>query len=325
MPSESYLNINESLTAFSDVGLTNNPLMRHFDWSRNMNGLVVFNPKAEQHLVPPRSRLAIFDTLRSLSFNGTTAIDVSYLVDNTYRFKFAGGTDPVFAINVPLVFVGTQFTVAVNSNQTVTMAANAAVFGAVAGGSYIYIYSPTDNPAASFSVLNSGVWVVLSANANTLVLARPTNTAFQGTGQIVTCDAASNMLNYTLASVQIGDKVRIDTPFASGSRGTYVVSGLTSKWVDVTSTTPIVSETGILPNTTGMIFFGASKRFTRVETDQRAKVYFNGSISEADEIEPWAPGDRKLMGWQEKVGPVWALAVYNTSTVPMVVNVFTCE
>lgn len=325
MSQPSQLNINESIVAFSDVGLTNNPAMKHFDWARNLNGLTVYSPKAEQHLVPPRTMLTVFDGLRATTFDNTTQITVSSLVDTTYRFKFTGGTDPGFAINNPLAFVATQFDIAIYPNQTVKLTAGAAVFAGVTGGSYLYIYSPTDNPSAAFNTLNSGVWVVLSNSANTeLTLSRPAGAPFSAFAQTVTCDATDNVINYNLSTVQVGDKVRIEAPFSVSSQATYVVLGVTSKWVDLVSTTPIVSEV-VLPGTTGLTFYYGGKRFTRVETDQRAKVYFNGSTSESQELDPWTPGDRKYMAWQERIGPVWSLDVYNLASVPMVVNVFSAE
>jgi hypothetical protein len=325
MAQESQLNINQSVVAFSDVGMTNNPLFKHYDWTRNLNNLTVYSPKAEQHLIPARSMLSIFDGLRATTFDGTTSIVVSNVADTTYRFKFASGTDPSFAINNPLTFTGAVLTVAIFANQTITLGANSAVFTGVAGGSIIYIYSPTDNPSAALSVLNSGAWVVMSNSANTtLTLARPAGTPFQALGQTVTCDAADNVINYTLSAVQIGDKLRIEAPFAMASQATYVVSSVTSKWVDIVSTTPIVSET-VTATTLGMTFYYGGKRYLRVETDQRAKMYLNGSTSESQELDPWVAGDRKYMAWQERVGPVWSLDIFNLASVPMVCNIFSAE
>jgi hypothetical protein len=325
MAQPSQLNINSNTVAYSDSGLTNNPQFKHFDWTRNLNGLVVYSPKAEQHLVPARSMLSLFNGLRATTFDGTTSIVVSNLIDTTYRFKFSAGTDPSFAVNVPVTFTGAILTLTVLPNQTVTLGANSAVFTGIAGGTTLYIYSPTDNPSAAFSVLNAGAWVVMSNVANTtLTLARPSGTAFQALTQSVTCDSANNVMAYNLSAVQVGDKVRIEAPFATASQATYVVSAVTSKWIDVVSTVPLVSET-VTPSTTGMLFYASGKRYLRIETDQRAKVYFNGSTSESQEIEPWQAGDRKLMGWQERIGPVWSLDVFNLASVPMTCNVFSAE
>lgn len=321
----SQLNLNESIVAFSDQGLTNNPTLRHFDWTRNINGLTVYQPKAEQHLVPPRSMLNVFDGLRATTFDATTQIVVTNLIDQTYRFKFAAGTDPSFATNNPLSFTGETITVAIMPNQTVKMSCPNAIFGGVASGSYLYVYSTADNPAAVFSPLNAGVWVVLSNSANQeLTLSRPSGTSFQAFGEIVVASSADNVANYTLNSVQVGDKLRLEFPFSMNSRATYEVAAVTSKWIDVISTTPIVTET-ILPDIGGMSFYWGGKRFLRVETDQRAKLYFNGSMSENEELDPWQSGDRKFMAWNERVGPVWSLNVFNLATVPMVVNVFSAE
>lgn len=321
----SQMNINQNVVAFSDTGLTNNPTMRLFDWGRNINGLTVYQPKAEQHLVPARGSLTLLNGLRTMTFDGTTRITVSNLVDDTYRFAFTAGTDPTFATNIPLSFVGQTLTVTVGTNQTVTLTAGSASFAGVTEGSYVYIYSPTDNPSAAFSVLNSGVWVVMANGSDTtLTLARPTGTSFSATPESITASATGNMIAYTLGNVQVGDKMRIITPFALASRATYTVESVTSKWVDVVSTVALVGEV-VAPSTTGMVFYVGGKRYIRVEANQRSQIFFNGDTNNNQELEPWQAGDLKFMAWQERVGPVWAASITNLATVPMVVNVFSAE
>jgi hypothetical protein len=73
-----------------------------------------------------------------------------------------------------------------------------------------------------------------------------------------------------------------------------------------------------------MVFYLA-KRFTRIEVNQRANVYYNGAGDQAQELEPWVSGDTAQMAWREHVGPVWSILVYNLSQVPMTVNIFSCE
>lgn len=325
MSQPSQLNINTSIVAFSDVGVTNNPTMRNFDWGKNLNGLTVYNPKAEQLMLAARATKVLFSDLRSTSFGANTSIRVDYLTDNTYRLWFNSGTDPVFATDIPLSFGSTQMTVSSNANQTVTLTAVSAIFTGITANSYLYIYSPTDHAAAAFSPLNSGAWVVLQNVTNTiLTLARPTGTDFSSADETVTCAAANNMICYTPTDIQANDKVRLLSPFNVNSRSTFVITSVTSKWLDILSTAPLAEET-VTAGTTGMAIYGSSKRFTRIEADQRVSVQFNGASDSSQEIEPWTPGDRKLMGWQERIGPVWSISVTNLTNVPVLINLFTAE
>jgi hypothetical protein len=132
------------------------------------------------------------------------------------------------------------------------------------------------------------------------------------------------MIAFVPTTVQVGDKVRISAGFAVDTRQTYEVTEVTSDWFKVVSTLPLPDETGIIPTSTGMVFYLA-KRFTRIEVNQRANVYYNGAGDQAQELEPWVSGDSSQMAWNERVGPVWSILVYNLSQVPMTVNIFSAE
>lgn len=321
----SQLNINTSIVAFSDVGQTNNPTMKNFDWGRNLNGLIVSNPKAEQMVLAPGATKVLFNDLRATTFGANTSIAVAFLTENTYRLRFAGGTDPTFATDIPLTFPSTQMAVATQGNQTVVITAVAGIFTGIVPGSYIYIYSPVDNPTAAFSPLNAGAWVVIANPDNlNLTLARPAGTDFSSTDETVTCAAAGNMICFTPGAVVAGDKVRLAAPFAVGSRRTYRIQAVTSKWIDIFSSVPLAIET-VTAGTTGMFIYGSSKRYTRLEADQRVIVQFNGAADTVQELEPWVAGDPRQMGWQERIGPVWSISVTNLAAVPVTVNLFTAE
>ncbi len=324
-PNPAFLNINSSAVAFQDAVLTNNPLMRTFDWSRRQNGLQIQNPEARTFMVPARQMMTLFNAARNTTIDNTTAFSVTYLNDGTYKFAWTGGTNPSLATDQALSFGATQMTVTVAANQIVTITAGSGTpFVNVTPGATLYINSSVDMVSPSFNILNAGYWNVVTATSTVLTLVRPPGSSFSATSEVVAAATSADMVAFVLSTVQIGDKVRITSGFSVDTRQTYEILEVTSKWFKVASTLPLPNETGILPTATGMVFYLA-KRFTRIEVDQRASVYYNGATDQVQELEPWVAGDQANMAWQERVGPVWSIIVYNLSRTPMLVNVFSAE
>jgi hypothetical protein len=321
-----FLNINSSAVAFQDQVLTNNPLMRSFDWTRRMNGIQVASPEARTFTVPGRQMLTLFNSARATTIDGTTLFSIKYLADNTYRFAWAGGTNPSLATDQGLTFGATNMTVAIAANQVVTITAlSGTPFTNVTAGATLYINGPYDVTTPKFSIANSGYWNVSTATSTVLTLVRPRGTTFQALAETVTgATGANDMIAFVPTTIQVGDKVRISAGFAVDTRQTFEITDVTSDWFKVVSTLPLADESLISPTASGMVFYLA-KRFTRIEVDQRANVYYNGAGDQAQELEPWVSGDSAQMAWQERVGPVWSIIIYNLSQVPMTVNSFSCE
>jgi hypothetical protein len=321
-----FLNINSSAVAFQDQVLTNNPLLRSFDWNRRLNNIQVASPEARTFTVPGRQMMTLFNSARATTIDATTIFAVKYLSGSTYRFAWTGGTNPSLATDQALTFGVTNFTVAVASNQVVTITAlSGTPFINVTAGATLYINGPTDVAVPTFNILNSGYWNVSTATSTVLTLVRPSGSPFSAIAETVTgATGANDMIAFVPTTVQVGDKMRISAGFAVDTRQTYEVVEVTSDWVKVVSTLPLPDEAGIIPTSSGMVFYLA-KRFTRIEVNQRANIYYNGAGDQAQELEPWVSGDASQMAWQERVGPVWSLLVYNLSQVPMTVNVFSCE
>jgi hypothetical protein len=321
-----FLNINSSAVAFQDQVLTNNPLLRAFDWNRRINGLQVESPDARTFTVPARQMVTLFDVSRPTTIANDTAFSVTYLADNTYKFSWTGGSDPTLATTQVLTYSGIEMTVAVAANQIVTITASTGTpFTNITSGATLYINGTQDVATPNFSILNSGYWNVSTASDTVLTLIRPLGTSFSAVAEVVASSSAANdMIAFVLSTVQVGNKVRISSTFSVDTRQTFTVTEVTPNWFKVMSSMPLPNETNKTPGPTGMVFYLA-KRFTRIEVNQRAKIYYNGANDQAQELEPWVPGDSSNMAWQERVGPVWTLSVYNLSMVPMAVNVFSCE
>jgi hypothetical protein len=321
------LNVNSNACSYGDTTINSNPKRKFFDWQRNYNGIVVQNPKSEQYTVPSRQMMNLFNGTRPTTVGASTAFDLVFLADSRYRFKYVSGTNPGLATDIGLAFTSVTFIVTVNANSTLTIVAQAGAtpFTAVASGHTIYIYGPADGVVGAFNAQNAGEWKVLSSTSNTIVLSRFSGTTFDGVSETVTCSATDNMMAYLLSVVQVNDKVSIDAGFQIDAQRTYTIASVTPKWFEVVSTEPLVNETAIQPGASGIAFYSQMKRFVRLETDQDAKVYFNGSTDEHQIIQPWAAADPEQTGWLERCGPIWNATVYNRSLTPMTVTLFSVE
>lgn len=322
------LNINQSVVAFGDPSITNNPIQKYFDWTRNLNGLDVSSPRSEQFIVPPQSNKVVFNGARSTFIDGTTTFNLMYVANNTYRFLWVGGTDPGFETNRLLSF-NTTFQVTVNANQSVTITdtISANAFSTVAVGDTVYIFSTLDDPTAKFSAANAGFWSVLGVGAGgaSVTLTRPVGTDFSAINEVVSgVPAASNMLAFNPANIQAGDKLRIDGGFSVATQGTYEIVSATSHWVDVVNTAPLPNQMYVAPSG-NMVLLSRAKTFVRIEVDQRASIFLNNDVDAHQEIDPWVAADQTMMGWEERCGPVWAIKIQNLSTSPMTVNLFSVE
>jgi hypothetical protein len=324
---DAILNINSNAAAFGDQNLSNNPKRRFFDWTRNMNGLRIKNPKANTlTLYPGESRL-VFDGKRTLGADVTTQWDSKSLGSGVYRLSWnAVGTHPGLRTARAIPFVGIDITVSINNNSTVTMACSSNCFQNVQAGDNLYISLPTDSGPKPFNPANGGFWVVLSASPNAITLARPVGQSFNAAAEtvVVTNTNLGPILAYSSTGVQVGDTVDINAGFQVPVQKSYEVLSVTSQWFEVSSVSPLPEEAAVQPGTTGITFYTSAKTFMRVEADQDALVYFNG-YPVGVRIIPVLAGDPGNMGWFENTGVIWTLTVINRSQNPLNLNVFSAE
>jgi hypothetical protein len=324
------LNINTSIVAHGDPTLTNNPRLKFFDWTRNLNGVEVFSPKAEQYVVAAGTNITAFDGTVALGSQADTELSIRFLEGSTYRIQHTAGTDPQFAYDNAVSFAGIALSAVVNANQTLTLTDTTAgaSLAACAEGSIVYIYSALDDIDAAFSAANAGRWTVLSnSTGNVIILARPDGESFQGLTENVTCSSAGNLISYT-ENLHLGSKVWLGAPFSNAAKGVHEVSAFTSKWIDIISTVPLPDQASFLVDITAgsetILAFNICKRFLRVEVDQLARVRINGEIVRRN-VAPWSPADPDRMGWLEQTGYVWKLQVENETQYDMSLNIFSAE
>jgi hypothetical protein len=320
-----------SLTiAAGDATQNNNPALRFVDWKRSLQNLTVNNPRSEQVIVPAGESKTLFDGARTLSIDGTTQLDLSLstLGSDRYRLEFAGGTDPVFRTNRVVTGIsGVSQTLTVLNNGTLqVVAASGTPFVNIQVGDEVLIKGLMTGDASSpFSAINQGRWTVLGkASSLDITLVRPSGEDFQGVDETVSPTNNNQIIAYSQAGVQVGDKMALsDTDLPVSARRTYEVLAVTSKFVEFRSTAAI-ADASLTPDD-AIQFYVNGKRFTRIEADQECDVQVNGTSAGFNVVSPWLAGDPAQVGEYVHTGPVWSLTVTNLSNQPLHLNVITAE
>ena len=310
-----------SLTlAAGDSVASNSPNLKFVEWKRAQRAIPVRNPKSEGFEVGPGVEAVLFDGSRALAIDGTTAFDIalSPLAPDRYRISFTGGTDPAFRTDRGLNLTGVTLTLTEQANGSLLVAAGAGTpFAALQAGDEVFIPGLLTGDASSpFNAVNQGQWSVLgigSAGAN-VTLVRPNGQEAQGFSESVTPASAGQLLGYSSSGVQIGDGVDISAGFSLGTRRSYSVVAVTSKWIEVQCSQPLLAETGVLPGAAGFKAYSSAKRYVRLEADQECSVRANGDTSDFNRVGPWTPGDPEQIGEYVRTGPTWTLRVFNRST-----------
>lgn len=315
------LRLTSNALAYGDQGATSNPQKRYFDWSVDRK-YTVSNPKSEPVTVPPGDTLSLFSGTRTTSIAANTewTLALSPLASDRYRFTHSAGTAPALRTARVLTLGGSTVQMTANANATVSMAGVAGDFSAVQVGDTVLIPGTATGDAASpFDDLNVGYWTVLakSGGADQIELARPTGTTFTGKTEAVAVAADAEVLAYSAAGVQVGDKVNVNAGFSSPVLGTYTVVAVTPGWFEIETSKALPVAATATPGATGVIFYTLAKRYVRFEGDQEFVVRLNGASDNTTVVQPWTAGDPANTGTYEKVGPVWAASVVNLSSSPL--------
>jgi hypothetical protein len=200
------------------------------------------------------------------------------------------------------------------------MAATAGDFTAVVVGDTLFIPGvTTGDPAGPFSPLNEGYWTVLAKDgtSSTLQLSRPLNETFVGVSEVVTPSSASQLLVFSAAGVQVGDRVTVSMGFPPSVFNTYTVTSVTPTYFEVVSTLPLPVPTTATPTTAGIAFYTNAKRWIRLEYSQDCIIQLNGDTGNSNTCTPWEADDRLNTGAFEKAGICWSASITNLSAVPM--------
>ena len=125
--------------------------------------------------------------------------------------------------------------------------------------------------------------------------------------------------------LQLGDALLVESGFAQVVRGTYLVDRVSPTYVEFLSTAPLPTSAVAAVGATGVVFYGAARRFVRVESDQEVALRWNGSTDDTCRVVPLVAGTSAGAGWDEKVGTAWSLTIVNKSSRDANVRVFSAE
>lgn len=333
------LNISSSVQAYTDSGaVSSNPLQRVFDWTRKLLGVEVTRPSSRQFIVDPGATISIFNGSRSTSIDGTTAFTatISPLSSSRYRFTNSAGTAPAFRTARTISHTGVALTLTALTNGALQISAvTLNTWVNLVVGDQVFIPGiTTGDTAGPFNAANEGLWQVIgvapvsgqAARLLTLkrLATRPQDSA--PSSESVTTASAAQLIGFTAAGVQPNDNVEFASAlWSEGVRKNFLVDRVTPSWFEIVSTETLPLDVGVLPTSTGLIFYTDAKRFLRIEADQEAAVQVNGDSTQLNRISPISPADPNQVGWQERWGTCWSLSVINRSSNQMTLNVFAAD
>jgi hypothetical protein len=315
-----FLDLYSLTLASGDPVTSNSPNLKFVEWKRAQRAIPVQNPKSEGLTVAPGVEATVFDGSRVLTVDSTTAFDLalSPLASDRYRITFVGGTDPGFRIDRGLNLSGVALALTEQANGSLLVVSGAGTpFAALQAGDEVFIPGMLTGDASSpFNPVNQGRWSVLGVGASgaNVTLVRPAGQEFQGFTENVTPANAGQVLGYSSGGVQAGDGLDVSAGFASASRRTFAIVGVTSKWLEVQCSQALPADSAVLPGANGFKAFSSFKRHVRIESDQECSIRVNGDTSDFNRVSPWVAGDPDQIGEYVKSGPTWTLKVFNRST-----------
>jgi hypothetical protein len=303
------------------------------NWNPKYQFINVNNPKSEQWTVSPGATITPFSGTVSTSINSLTQFNVTEnpVLFGTYRFTWNGtGANPVFRTDRSLAFNTETLQVTNNNNVTATFTVTgSSTFSAVSVGDTLWLPGPTTGDSSTpFNVLNQGAWVVIGKSSGNLSVTatRLPGQPFSAVNETQTVTANSQVVAFSSSGVQIGNSVNISAGFSSVDFGNYVLTMVTPTWFEIVPGFNLPLETGIVPGTSGLVFYSMSKRFIRVECNQNATIQPNGLSSSLIQVQPIQVATPGMEGFFELWGPCWSLSVVNNNPgSPMTLLVISAE
>lgn len=325
----SILTIATHILAFEDADASSMPKYRLIDWSRSIQNVPCDDPQSRKYSIDPLAQEVVFDGQRTLAIDSTSRFSLggSPLDSSRYRITWTGGTAPGFRTDRGLDLTGVAVTVTVNSNSTVTLSVtDGTPFSVVQDGDVVFIPGiSTGDSRSVFNSMNEGYWTVLSVTATSIALSRFSGETFQALGEVVTVTAQQQVQAFSTTGVQVGDFVTLSAGFAMAALRSYAVRAVNPSWIEVISTSPLGSQTGVAPGAAGMTCYTNAKTFLHIEGDQEFAIRLNGATDDSQKVEPWLAGDPEKMGSYQKCGPCWKLVIVNKSPVKLNVIVLSAE
>ena len=324
-----FLNVLINILGYSDSAVTTNPLLRDTDYKRQFIGIPTASSFSQRLAIPAQTFMTVASTARALSQDATTQYKIDLYQNNTFRFSWAGGTNPAIKTKRSVTYSNaTTFTLTkVGNIITYTWAGagvdpNFAANGVVAGDIFHIEVGGNFNPA------NSGSFVIVGVADSYVEIINPDGVEETAIALGAVVDGLWSPLQiFKNDGVQVGDNVSItSTSFNVNNRGIYTIINATSEYFEIENGLPGVPEGPFaIGSASAIAFYSDIFKFTYIESDQTVSVRINGDGSDRVQIEPVEPADPLNVGFYLQRGGVWSLVIANNSNTTANVKVALCE
>ena len=313
-------NLINSLLIYKDAVSSDNPQLRVVDWTRKQLQILLKSATSKSSVLYPGETQTLFDGTRTNPLDGTSVLTLSLFDSGSslYRITVTSGTSGFRTAR--LVSGIDACTVTVNNSAAATFTFTAATLTGVVVGDTMRIRGQLLNDTApyAFNPLNAGLWKIIGISGNAVTVIRFPCKSFSAAPEVV-AHAAADVIFYSAAGIQAGDKMSIEGTFSVMTQRIYEVKDATPTTIDFVSAMPLPLETvTYIPST--ITFYVSSKKLIYIETDQESVVRVNNDVTDNNKVTPFASGDSALVGFYQKVGDTYKIAVVNKSVNTMAVQ-----
>jgi hypothetical protein len=324
-----YINILINLLGYSDPAATTNPLLRDIDYKRQFIGVPTQNSFSQRITIPAASSMTVASTARSLSQDATSQYKIDLYENNTFRFSWAGGTNPILKTKRAVTYSNTTAFTLTKVGNIITYTwtgvgtdPNFAANGVIAGDIFHI------EEGGNFNTANSGSFVIVGVADGYVEVINEDGVEETAIALGAVVDGLWSPLQiFKNDGVQVGDNVSItSTAFNVNNRGIYTITNITPEWFELENGLPGVPEgpfaIGAAP---AIVFYSDIFKFLYLESDQTVSVRINGDTSDRVQIEPIEAADPTNVGIYLQRGGVWSLVIANNSNTTANVKVALCE
>lgn len=316
------LNIITQILAYDGAnGVSDQPLMKAFDWTRRMSALPLNNAQSDSFVLAAGEVKQIFSGSKSNTLDNTSVLSITSLSQGNYRLTVTAGSSAFrTARNISV----TTCVITINNNALAEFDFGAGSLSGVIVGDVMRINSASLGDASpyAFNPLNGGLWTVIGVSGSKISCVRPIGASFQGAAETVAA-VNGNVQIYSASGISKGDKMRISSGFSPVTQKTYEIKDATPNTIDFISTASIPIESSVSYISNMIQFFTASKKYLYLEADQECVVLLNGENS--NKIVPVQAGNALLPGFLHQTSDIYSCTVTNNSINPLNIKIFTGE
>lgn len=304
-------------------GITDNPVLRNFDWSRRIYSIPVDNAQTENKTLAPGQTLEIFSGIVSHGIVATTnSVILTLLGDSVYRLSVTMGGS--FFRTRRTVSGLTTCGVTINNQTIAVFNFGAASLGASVGDILRCKGFNTKDTNTAWNVVNSGDWVIIAISGSILTCKRPVSEAFKAIEETATITSA-DMEIFSSTGVQAGNSITLEDNFLVYGKQSFVVQSVTPETIDFLSGEPLPIGITTVYAANQITFNNKTKRFLYIESNGSVAIQLNGDTGVNFVVEPIAYGDVNQPGFFTKFGAVAACSVKNLTLEPAMITFLMAE